>query len=49
MKDEIDLSGCTCFEQIHHAIRTWAGYYNNERYQWDLARLAPAVSASDKM
>ena len=42
MKDEIDLSGCTCFEQIHHAIRTWADYYNNERYQWDLARLAPA-------
>lgn len=42
MKDEIDLSGCTCFEQIHEAIRTWADYYNNERYQWDLARLAPA-------
>ena len=42
MKDEIDLSGCTCFEQIHEAIRTWADYYNYERYQWDLARLAPA-------
>lgn len=41
MKDEIHLSGCTCFEQIHEAIRTWADYYNNERYQWDLARLAP--------
>ena len=42
MKDEIDLSGCTCFEHIHQAIRAWADYYNNERYQWDLARLAPA-------
>ena len=42
MKDEIDLSACTCFKQIHQAIRTWAGYYNNERYQWALARLAPA-------
>ena len=42
MKDEIDLSGCICFEQIHEAIRTWADYYNNERYQWDLVRLAPA-------
>lgn len=41
MKDEIDLSGCICFEQIHEAIRTWADYYNNERYQWDLVRLAP--------
>ena len=42
MKDEIDLSGCSCFEHIHEAIRTGADYYNNERYQWDLARLAPA-------
>ena len=42
MKDEINLSACTCFEQIHEAIRTWADYYNYERYQWDLARLAPA-------
>ncbi len=36
MKDEIDLSACTCFEQVHEAIRTWADYYNNERYQWVL-------------
>ena len=42
MKDEIDLSGCTCFAQIHEAIRIWADYYNYERYQWNLARLAPA-------
>lgn len=33
MKDEIDLSGCTSFEQIHEVIRTWADYYNQERYQ----------------
>jgi hypothetical protein len=22
-------------------ITDWADYYNNERYQWDLAKLAP--------
>ena len=42
MKDEFDLSACTCFAQIHEVIRTWVNYYNNERYQWNLTRLAPA-------
>lgn len=37
MKDEINLSGCTCFAQIHEVIQAWTDYYNDERYQWDLA------------
>lgn len=41
MKDEIDISQCTTFEEIHQVISEWTDYYNIERYQWDLARLAP--------
>jgi transposase InsO family protein len=41
MKDEIDISSCTTFQQLHEVISKWADYYNNERYQWDLARLSP--------
>ena len=41
MKDEIDISWCTTFDEIHEVISNWTDYYNNERYQWDLAKLAP--------
>jgi len=41
MKDEIDISWCTTFDAIHSVISDWTDYYNNERYQWDLAKLAP--------
>ncbi|MGI6097772.1 MAG: IS3 family transposase, partial [Dethiobacteria bacterium] len=41
MKDEINISQCTKFEEIHQVISDWTDYYNNDRYQWDLARLAP--------
>jgi len=41
MKDDIDISWCITFEEIHQVISDWVDYYNNERYQWDLARLAP--------
>lgn len=41
MKDEIDISQCTTFEEIHQMINDWANYYNIERYQWDLVRLSP--------
>lgn len=42
MKDEIDISGCTTHEEIAAVIEDWIDYYNNYRYQWDLAKLAPA-------
>jgi len=32
MKDEIDLPGCTTFEDAHQVIADWADYYNNDRY-----------------
>ena len=41
MKDEIDISRCESFEEVHGVISDWTEYYNNERYQWDLAKLAP--------
>jgi transposase InsO family protein len=41
MKDDIDISQCAKFEEIQRVIVDWTDYYNNERYQWDLARLAP--------
>lgn len=41
MKDEINLSGCETFDDIYRTISDWADYYNHDRYQWDLAKLAP--------
>ena len=41
MKDEIDVSNCTDFCEVKDIIDDWIDYYNNERYQWDLAKLLP--------
>ncbi len=41
MKDEIDISWCWTFEDVLGVITDWADYYNNDRYQWDLAKLTP--------
>jgi transposase InsO family protein len=41
MKEEIDLSECETHEEITAVIDDWIDYYNNDRYQWDLAKLAP--------
>lgn len=41
MKDEIDLSGCERFQQVKDIIDDWMDYYNNDRYQWQLAKLSP--------
>ena len=41
MKDEIDLSGCETLDDIYRTISDWTDYYNHDRYQWDLAKLAP--------
>lgn len=41
MKDEINISACTAFKQVKEAIENWLDYYNNERYQWQLAKLSP--------
>ncbi len=41
MKDEIDVSGCTKYREVKAIIDDWLDYYNNGRYQWQLARLSP--------
>ena len=41
MKDEIHIENCETFEEIQDEIKQWTEYYNNERYQWDLAKLSP--------
>lgn len=41
MKDEIDVSECQRFREVKEIIDDWMVYYNNERYQWQLAKLSP--------
>jgi putative transposase len=41
MKDEIIFSGCFSFNDVKLIIDDWIDYYNNNRYQWKLARLSP--------
>ena len=41
MKDEINVSGCIKFREVKTIIDDWMDYYNNERYQWQLAKLSP--------
>ena len=41
MKDEIDLSKCKEFSEVKSIIDDWMDYYNNERYQWQIAKLSP--------
>lgn len=41
MKDEIDISFCKCFNEVKAIIDDWIDYYNNDRYQWQLAKLSP--------
>ena len=31
----------TCFADVQRSIDDWMDYYNNDRYQWDLAKLSP--------
>ena len=41
MKDSIDLTGCPSFDEVNARIDDYMCYYNNDRYQWDLAKLSP--------
>lgn len=41
MKDEIDFSKCKTFNDVKNIIDDWVEYYNNDRYQWNLAKLSP--------
>lgn len=41
MKDELDLAACSDYSGLLALIDDWADYYNNDRYQWNLALLSP--------
>ncbi|MEG2290857.1 MAG: IS3 family transposase [Clostridium sp.] len=41
MKDEIHLEGCSDFKELCTEIDDYMDYYNNDRYQWELAKLSP--------
>ena len=43
MKDELasEISGWASFEDVKASIDRWMDYYNNDRYQWDLAKFSP--------
>jgi transposase InsO family protein len=41
MKDEINLEQCDNFESLRAEIDDYMDYYNNDRYQWNLAKLSP--------
>ena len=43
MKDHIKqrLAECVAFEDVKAIIDDYMDYYNNQRYQWDLAKLSP--------
>lgn len=41
MKDEVDISTCQTHREVVGKIRDWVDYYNNDRYQWNLAMLSP--------
>ena len=43
MKDEIgvEIAKCKTFENVKAKVDDWIDYYNTDRYQWDLFKLAP--------
>jgi len=43
MKDELaeEIPKWKTFADVERSIDDWMDYYNNERYQWDLAKLSP--------
>lgn len=43
MKDHIGdrIKECTTYREVAAIVDDWMDYYNNDRYQWGLARLSP--------
>ena len=43
MKDHIEckLKDCTMYSEVLAIVDDWMDYYNNDRYQWELAKLSP--------
>lgn len=41
MKDEMHIDKCNTFDELKQEVDNYMDYYNNDRYQWDLAKLSP--------
>jgi len=41
MKDEIHIERYHTFDELKQEVDNYMDYYNNDRYQWDLAKLSP--------
>ena len=43
MKDDVkaEIAECESFAQVKAIVDDWMDYYNNDRYQWELAKLSP--------
>ena len=43
MKDHIGdrLKECGTYSEVRAIFDDWMDYYNNDRYQWELAKLSP--------
>lgn len=41
MKDEFHLESCNTFNLLKQEVDNYIDYYNNDRYQWNLAKLSP--------
>ena len=39
--DEINIPSFASYRDVKAAVDDWMEYYNNERYQWQLAKLSP--------
>jgi putative transposase len=40
-KDDVDYESCKTFEELNLLIENYMQYYNYERYQWNLKKMAP--------
>ncbi len=41
MKDEMHIDKCNTFDDLKSEVDIYMDYYNNDRYQWALAKLSP--------
>ncbi|MCS6130316.1 hypothetical protein DWV13_01380 [Clostridium botulinum] len=41
MKDEINIKNFQILIELYEIIDDYMDYYNNDRYQWNLAKLSP--------
>lgn len=41
-KDEVDYGSCKTFKELEQLTATYIDYYNNDRQQWNLRKMAPA-------